>query len=99
MDMSVEDAVKLVVSGGIVTLPDDGAKGSTAKASAAAPKAVAKKEGASKKIGCKKTAAKKSAAKKVAAKKKWRKRLQAAAADGNLARREKANGAIALKQA
>lgn len=75
MDMSVEDAVKLVVSGGIVTPPDDGAKRSTAKASAAAPKAVAKKKApakksAAKKSPAKKPAAKKSAAKKVAAKKK-----------------------------
>ena len=47
MDMSVEDAVKLVVSGGIVTPPDDGkpaAKGaSTAGKKLASRKAPAKK--------------------------------------------------------
>ena len=69
LEMSVEDAVKLVVSGGIVTPPDDGAKRSTAKASAAAraaPKAVAKKKAPAKSASTKKAAAKKLAAKKVA---------------------------------
>ena len=63
MDMSVEDAVKLVVSGGIVTPPDDGkpaAKGAaTVGKKAASRKASAKK--AAKKIPAKK-AAKKTAA-------------------------------------
>ena len=73
MDMSVEDAVKLVVSGGIVTPPDDGAKRSSAKASGAvraAPKAVAKKKAPAKSASTKKAPAKKLAAKKVATKKK-----------------------------
>ena len=66
MDMSVEDAVKLVVSGGIVTPPDDGAKRSTAKASAAAAKAVAKKKAPAKKPAAKKVSAKKKVVKKAA---------------------------------
>jgi uncharacterized membrane protein len=62
MNMSVEDAVKLVVSGGIVTPPDDAAKGKSAKGSAA-------KKSAAKKTAAKKGAAKKTAAKKTAARK------------------------------
>ena len=72
MNMSVEDAVKLVVSGGIVTPPDDAAKGKPAKGSAAkksAAKKTAAKKGAAKKTVAKKGAAKKGAAKKTAAKK------------------------------
>jgi uncharacterized membrane protein len=72
MNMSVEDAVKLVVSGGIVTPPDDAAKGKPAKGSAAkksAAKKTAAKKGAAKKTVAKKGAAKKGAAKKGAAKK------------------------------
>ena len=61
MKMSVEAAVKLVVSGGIVTPPEPTA------AKKAAKKAVAKK-GASKKAA-KKTVAKKTVAKKAVAKK------------------------------
>jgi uncharacterized membrane protein len=72
MNMSVEDAVKLVVSGGIVTPPDDAAKGKPAKGSAAkksAAKKTAAKKGAAKKTVAKKGAAKKTAAKKTAARK------------------------------
>ena len=67
MNMSVEDAVKLVVSGGIVTPPDDAAKGKPAKGTAA--KKTAAKKGAAKKTVAKKGAAKKTAAKKTAARK------------------------------
>ena len=58
MEMSVEDAVKLVVSGGIVTPPDE-----------KAPKKVASKTAPSKKAPAKKAAAKKAPAKKAPAKK------------------------------
>ena len=74
MDMSVEDAVKLVVSGGIVTPPDDGkpaAKGAaTVGKKAASRKAPAKKSAkkTAKKMAPKK-AAKNTAAKKTAARK------------------------------
>ena len=67
MDMSVEDAVKLVVSGGIVTPPDDAAKGKSAKK--AAVKQTAVKKTAVKKTAVKKTAAKKAVARKGTAKK------------------------------
>ncbi|MGC6496946.1 MAG: DUF502 domain-containing protein [Candidatus Puniceispirillaceae bacterium] len=69
MDMSVEDAVKLVVSGGIVTPPDDGAKRGTAKAGAAAPKAGAKKKASAQSATTKKAPAKKPTVKKAATKK------------------------------
>jgi len=67
MDMSVEDAVKLVVSGGIVTPPDDAAKGKSAKK--AAVKQTAVKQTAVKQTAVKKTAAKKAVARKGTAKK------------------------------
>ena len=71
MDMSVEDAVKLVVSGGIVTPPDDGAKRIAVKrvpAQAATPKVAAKQKAPTKKAATKKAAAKKPAIKKAAKK-------------------------------
>ena len=64
MDMSVENAVKLVVSGGIITPPDKAGQ----PAAPASPPAPAKKSPA-KKVAGKKSPAKKSPAKKVAAKK------------------------------
>ena len=67
MKMSVEEAVKLVVSGGIVTPPEP-AKGADAKA-VSAKKAPAKKA-ATKKSAAKKAPAKKAATKKAAAKKR-----------------------------
>ena len=67
MDMSVEDAVKLVVSGGIVTPPDDAAKGKSAKK--AAVKQTAVKQTAVKQTAVKKTAATKAVARKGTAKK------------------------------
>ena len=50
MDMSVEDAVKLVVSGGIVTPPDDG-KPAAKGASAAGKKPASRKAPAKKSAG------------------------------------------------
>jgi uncharacterized membrane protein len=67
MDMSVEDAVKLVVSGGIVTPPDDAAKGKSAKK--AAVKQTAVKKTAATKAVARKGTAKKTAARKAVAKK------------------------------
>jgi len=67
MKMSVEAAVKLVVSGGIVTPPEPTAAKKAAK-KAVAKKAVAKK-GASKKAVTKKAVTKKAVAKKGSAKK------------------------------
>ena len=67
MDMSVEDAVKLVVSGGIVTPPDDAAKGKSAK-KAAVKKTAVKKTVATKAVARKGTA-KKTTARKAVAKK------------------------------
>lgn len=61
MEMSVEEAVKLVVSGGIVTPPD--AKAKTASKAAASTAKVAKKA-ATKKAPAKKAATKKAPAKK-----------------------------------
>ena len=66
MEMSVEEAVKLVVSGGIVTPPD--AKAKTATKAAASTAKVANKT-AAKKTAAKKASAKKTAAKKAPAKK------------------------------
>lgn len=68
MDMSVEEAVKLVVSGGIVTPPDVGASKKVAAKKAGAQKAVSKKA-VTKKATAKKSAAKKAVTKKAAAKK------------------------------
>ena len=70
MEMSVEDAVKLVVSGGIVTPPDEGAKTGAGK-KVGAQKAVGKKAVGKKTVGKKaaRTVAKKPAtAKKASAK-------------------------------
>ena len=67
MKMSVEEAVKLVVSGGIVTPPDRNAA-EQSDAASPARKAVAKKA-AAKKAVAKKTVAKKTVAKQAAAKK------------------------------
>lgn len=80
MKMSVEEAVKLVVSGGIVTPPekantaakqasDTKAKTATKKAASSAPKKIVVKKPATKKAAKKKTATKKTAAKKAATKK------------------------------
>ena len=75
MEMSVEDAVKLVVSGGIVTPPDHKAPKTAAGRKAgktsgkAAASTVAKKPATAKKSPAKKSAAKKPSAKKSAAKK------------------------------
>ena len=69
MDMSVEDAVKLVVSGGIVTPPDDGAKRIAAKrapAQAATPQVAAKQKAPALKAAAKKPAIKKAAKKRPA---------------------------------
>ena len=65
MKMSVEDAVKLVVSGGIVTPPDNGT--SKLPAGKKTVKTVAKNPATAKKASAKKTAAKKSAKKKARA--------------------------------
>jgi uncharacterized membrane protein len=59
MDMSVENAVKLVVSGGIITPPDKAAQPAS-PATPASPQAPAKK------VAGKKAPAKKAVAKKVA---------------------------------
>ena len=73
MKMSVEDAVKLVVSGGIVTPPDNGksklpaGKKAAKSAGKAAATTVAKKPATAKKASAKKTAAKKVAKKKARA--------------------------------
>ena len=76
MEMSVEDAVKLVVSGGIVTPPDEGAKTGAGKKGGAqkavgkkAAKTVAKKPATTKKASAKTASAKKASARKGAAKK------------------------------
>ena len=76
MEMSVEDAVKLVVSGGIVTPPDEGAKTGAGKKVGAqkavgkkAAKTVAKKPATAKKASAKTASAKKASARKSAAKK------------------------------
>jgi uncharacterized membrane protein len=61
MDMSVENAVKLVVSGGIITPPDKAGQ----PAAPASPQVPAKKSPA-KKVAGKKSPAKKSPVKKVA---------------------------------
>ena len=63
--MTVEEAVKLVVSGGIVTPPDR-----SQSATPVAAKTNANKKHASKKAAAKKTVTKKTAAKKVASKTK-----------------------------
>ena len=63
MKMSVEEAVKLVVSGGIVTPPDAG-KASIARKSANAPKKATAKKATAKKAPAKKKAKKKKAKKK-----------------------------------
>ena len=74
MEMSVEDAVKLVVSGGIVTPPDNGAakKPAGRKAAKAGGKSaattVAKKPATAKKASAKKGSAKKASAEKTAKK-------------------------------
>ena len=74
MEMSVEDAVKLVVSGGIVTPPDNGAakKPAGRKAAKAGGKSaattVAKKPATAKKASAKKGSAKKASAEKAAKK-------------------------------
>ena len=67
MEMTVEEAVKLVVSGGIVTPPDRNVTG-TLDAASPARKAVSKKA-AFKKAGAKKTIAKKALTKKAPTKK------------------------------
>ena len=81
MEMSVEDAVKLVVSGGIVTPLDEGAKTGAGKKGGAqravgkkavgkkAAKTVAKKPATAKKASAKTASAKKASARKSAAKK------------------------------
>ena len=74
MEMTVEDAVKLVVSGGIVTPPDSGSAkkpaGKTAAKGAgrATASTVAKKPATARKSAAKKSAAKKRAVKKAAPK-------------------------------
>jgi uncharacterized membrane protein len=67
MEMTVEEAVKLVVSGGIVTPPDRNVTG-TLDAASPARKAVSKKA-VFKKAGAKKTVAKKALTKKAPTKK------------------------------
>ena len=72
MDMSVEDAVKLVVSGGIVTPPDDGKSSGKAKTGGA-------KTGGAKTGGAKKSSAAKRAASTVGKKPATRKAAKKAA--------------------
>jgi uncharacterized membrane protein len=68
MEMIVEEAVKLVVSGGIVTPPDGGKAASARKAAKKSAKKVTAKKSA-KKASAKKASAKKAAAKKAVTKK------------------------------
>jgi uncharacterized membrane protein len=73
MEMSVEEAVKLVVSGGIVTPPDGGKAASARKAAKKSAKKVTTKKSAKKasatKASAKKAVIKKAATKKASAKK------------------------------
>jgi uncharacterized membrane protein len=94
MNMSVEEAVKLVVSGGIVTPPDRVASGkSVAKkvpAKGTAAKKTATKRTATEKTAAKKTAAKKAAAKKAVAQKATAKKATAKKATAKKATAKKA---------